>query len=421
MKNDEKKLWTDDEKKFEEEFRYLIRGTENIVQGEELRYKLKAAKEKGRPLIVKEGVDPTAPEIHLGHAVTLRKLRHFQDLGHNVKFLIGDFTARIGDPTDRASGRKVLTEEEVLQNAETYKEQIFKILNPERTEIVYNSSWLKPKTIEDFVEMLYRGTVNDMIKRKSIAERLERGDPVTVTEFIYPFLQAYDSIVLEADIEVGGTDQYFNFMFTRDLQRSYGQEPEVAITMPLLVGTDGKEKMSKSLGNHIGINENPDDMYGKIMSVQDSILGIWYELLTNVPMDEIARMEIALKNGSLNPKEAKAGLAKEIVTQYHGLEAALEAEKEFERVFRYKETPKDIPEIRLDYGRIKDGQIGIVDLVEMTGHYNSRNEIKDRIMAGAVKIDDKKITDVFANIKVKDGQIIKVGKRTFARLKYESG
>ena len=421
MKNDEKKLWTDDEKKFEEEFRYLIRGTENIVQGEELRYKLKAAKEKGRPLIVKEGVDPTAPEIHLGHAVTLRKLRHFQDLGHNVKFLIGDFTARIGDPTDRASGRKVLTEEEVLQNAETYKEQIFKILNPERTEIVYNSSWLKPKTIEDFVEMLYRGTVNDMIKRKSIAERLERGDPVTVTEFIYPFLQAYDSIVLEADIEVGGTDQYFNFMFTRDLQRSYGQEPEVAITMPLLVGTDGKEKMSKSLGNHIGINENPDDMYGKIMSVQDSILGIWYELLTNVPMDEIARIEIALKNGSLNPKEAKAGLAKEIVTQYHGLEAALEAEKEFERVFRYKETPKDIPEIRLDYGRIKDGQIGIVDLVEMTGHYNSRNEIKDRIMAGAVKIDDKKITDVFANIKVKDGQIIKVGKRTFARLKYESG
>ncbi len=410
-----------EEKTFDENFRHLLRGTEQVIEGEELRYKLKTSGEKSKPLIVKEGVDPTAPEIHLGHAVTLRKLRHFQDLGHNVKFLIGDFTARIGDPTDQASGRKALTEEEVLKNAETYQEQIFKVLNPERTEIVYNSHWLKPKKLENFIEMLYRGTVNEMVKRKSIAERLEKEDPVTVTEFIYPFLQAYDSVVLEADVEIGGTDQYFNFVFTRDLQRSYGQEPEVAIIMPLLVGTDGIKKMSKSLGNHIGIDENPHEMYGKIMSIPDSIIGTWYELLTDVPMNDVARMELALEDKSLNPKEAKAGLARDIVAQYHGLEAALEAEKEFERIFKYKEIPRDIPEITVDYSRIKDGKISIVDLVETTGHYSSKTEIKERINAGAIKIDGAKITDQSASITIKDGLIIKVGKRAFARIRYEPG
>ncbi len=398
----------------------IKRGINELVSEDELVYKLVQAEKRNKPLIIKEGVDPTAPDIHLGHTVTLRKLRHFQDIGQHVKFLIGDFTARIGDPSGRESGRKVMTEEDVLRNAETYKQQIFKILDPDKTEVVYNSSWLRPFTLAEIIPLLYRGTVNDMTKRKSIAARLEKGDTVTVTEFLYPFLQAYDSVALEADVEVGGEDQTFNFSFTRDIQRSYGQEPEVYVTMPLLTGIDGKEKMSKSLGNHIGINDSANDMYGKVMSLPDNVMYNWFELLTDIPLEELIILEGARLRDELNPKDMKMRLAKEITSQYHSLDEALEAEKEFEKVHKYREIPETIPEVVIKSDFIYREGVSIVDIVKSAGYCSSASDARRKIEQGGVRIDDDRITDVNKYVTPKDGQVLRVGKKDFAKLKYES-
>lgn len=404
----------------EQAMQLIGRGTDEIVNDSELRQKLLRAKEQGRPLIVKEGVDPTAPEIHFGHTVTFRKLRHFQDLGHDVKFLIGDFTARIGDPTGRSNSRQALTEAEVLENAKTYRAQVSKILDPNRTEFVQNSSWLKPMELEDFVSLLYRGTINDLIKRTSVATRLANGETVTAVEMIYPFLQGFDSVELEADVEIGGTDQRYNFLFARDLQRSYGQEPQVCITMPLLIGTDGIQKMSKSLGNHIGVDENPNDMYGKVMSIPDSLMFNWFELLTDLPMPELVALEGRVLRNEYHPKEAKMQLARSIVEQFHSLDQALDAEKEFQRVYRDQQAPTVIPELKVSSEYITPQGTSLIDLVMQAGYADSRSAARRKIQQGGVRINDTKITDFNHYVEPEDGQVLRVGRRNFARLTYES-
>ena len=407
--------------RLEQDIFSLGRGVEEVITQDDLIFKLVQAQTNKKPLIVKEGVDPTAQDLHLGHTVTFRKLKHFQDLGHEVKFLIGDFTARIGDPTGRSNSRKALTEEEVLENAKTYEKQIFKILDPDKTEIVWNSSWLKPFSLEQFIDLMYRGTVNDFIKRKSMATRLEEGDTVTATELIYPFLQAYDSVFLNSDIEIGGMDQKFNFVFTRDLQRSFGQEPQACLIMPLLTGTDGTEKMSKSLGNHVGISDSPDEMYGKIMSIPDKIMYNWFELLTDIPIDELVSMESARLRGELHPKDMKVRLAKEIVSQYHSLDEALDSQKEFEKIYARGEIPTTIPEVIVSNEFLFTEGVNIVDILMSAGYAKSRGDARRKITQGGVRVDGETISDVEFYIPAKDGQILNVGKRNFATLKYEPG
>jgi tyrosyl-tRNA synthetase len=403
-----------------EQAMHLIgRGTEEIVNDLELRQKLQRAREQKRPLIIKEGVDPTAPEIHLGHTVTFRKLRHFQDLGHDVKFLIGDFTARIGDPTGRSSSRQALTEAQVLANAKTYQEQVFKILDPNRTEVVTNSTWLKPMALESVVDLLYRGTVNGLIKRTSVATRLAKGETVTAVEMIYPFLQGFDSVELKADVEVGGTDQRYNFLFARDLQRSFGQEPQVCVTMPLLIGTDGINKMSKSLGNHIGIDEDPNEMYGKVMSIPDDLMFNWYELLTDLPMPDLVAMEGRVLRGEYHPKAAKKQLARSIVEQFHSLDQAMAAENEFERIYRDRQAPSVIPELLVPTDYRSEQGTSLIDLVVLSGYAKSRSDARRKIEQGGVRINDQKITDISHYVEAEDDQVLRVGKRAFARLTYD--
>ncbi|MEW6082695.1 MAG: tyrosine--tRNA ligase, partial [Bacillota bacterium] len=309
----------------QEQMALLKRGIAQIVSEEELLAKIERAKKEGRPLRVKYGADPSAPDIHLGHTVPIRKLKQFQDLGHHVIFIIGDFTGRIGDPSGRSETRRQLTEDEVMANARTYQDQIFKILNPERTEVVFNSSWLGRLDFVSVIELAAKYTLARLLERDDFKRRMEEERPVSVHELLYPLAQAYDSVAIKADVELGGTDQTFNFLLTRDIQREYGQEPQVAVTMPLLEGTDGMQKMSKSLNNYIGINEDPRETYGKIMSVPDNLMLRYLELVTEVPIEEIEAAKAGLEDGSLHPRDLKMRLAREIVSMYHGDEAAQEA------------------------------------------------------------------------------------------------
>jgi len=306
----------------EEQLEVIRRGTVEIIPEEELIKKLERSIRENRPLRIKEGFDPTAPDIHLGHVVTIRKLKQFQDLGHQVIFLIGDFTGMIGDPSGRNEMRKPLTKEEVLKNAETYKAQIFKILDPEKTIIEFNSRWCTPMKFEDVLVLASKYTVARILERDDFYKRYKEGKPISVLEFLYPLIQGYDSVALRADVEVGGTDQKFNLLVGREIQREYGQEPQVILTMPLLVGTDGVEKMSKSLGNYIGITEPPEEMYGKVMSIPDDLIYPYFELATDVPNEELARIKRDLEDPEVNPRDLKRRLAREIVTLYHGREMA---------------------------------------------------------------------------------------------------
>lgn len=402
----------------EEQMELIRRGAVEIIPEEELLKKLERSIQENKPLRIKEGFDPTAPDIHLGHVVTIRKLKQFQDLGHQVIFLIGDFTGMIGDPSGRNEIRKPLTKEEVLKNAETYKSQIFKILDPEKTIIEFNSRWCAPMKFEEVLVLASKYTVARILERDDFYKRYKEGKPISVLEFLYPLIQGYDSVALKADVEVGGTDQKFNLLVGREIQREYGQEPQVILTMPLLVGTDGVEKMSKSLGNYIGINEPPEEMYGKVMSIPDDLIYPYFELATDVPKEELVRIKQDLEDPEVNPRDLKRRLAREIVTLYHGREMALYAEREFDRVFRERAVPSQVEEYVL---RTTQDKIWIVRLLTTTGMASSSSEARRLIQQGGVSIDGEKITDINLEVDLGKEFILKVGKRRFLKVKIPQG
>jgi len=395
----------------DQQFEILLRGCDQVVPEEELVSKLKRSYETGEPLIVKEGFDPTAPDLHLGHTVSIRKLKQFQDLGHTVVFLIGDFTGLIGDPSGLSEQRKRMSREEVLANAETYKAQIFKILDPEKTVIDFNSRWSLKMSSEQVLELASRYTVARLLERDDFSNRYRNGQPISILEFLYPLFQGYDSVALRADVELGGTDQLFNLLVGREIQREYGQEPQVVMTLPLLVGTDGTEKMSKSLGNYVGIFESPEEIYGKTMSIPDEQIYPWFELCTDVYGDELARICEQLEERSVNPRDLKRRLAREIVALYHDKEAALEAEAHFQAVIVDKDLPEEMPE-----AAIKE-PTGVIELLEAHDLVSSRGEARRLIDQGAVSMDGEQVEDQLFKVPADCEHILKVGKRRFLRVR----
>lgn len=387
----------------------IKRGSVEIIEEKELISKLKESKKKKKPLIVKAGFDPTAPDIHLGHTVLLRKMRNFQDLGHKVVFLIGDYTGMIGDPSGASKTRPRLTKEEVVKNAKTYKEQISKILDIDKLKICFNSKWLNDMSGLQIAELMSKYSVLRMLERDDFAKRYKEHKSINMLEFLYPLLQGYDSVVLKADIELGGNDQKFNLLVGRNIQSSYGQAPQVVITMPLLEGTDGIQKMSKSFGNYIGITDSPKEMFGKIMSISDELMWRYYELLTDLPMQEITDMQ-----QNMHPKDAKMRLAKEIISIYHSKSSAEKAEKEFESIFAKGNLPEDIPVYKDSH---LEKNILLPNFLTQRGLTSSNSEAKRLIRQGAVAIDGKRISDENARIETRDGMIIQVGKRRFLKIR----
>lgn len=387
----------------------LLRGVVEVIQRTELESKLARSLKEGRPLRVKAGFDPTAPDLHLGHTVLIHKLKHFQDLGHQVIFLIGDFTGMIGDPTGVSETRKALTKEQVEENAKTYQRQIFKILDQAKTTIEFNSRWMGPMTAEGLIQLAAHYRVARMMERDDFRKRFEEQKPISVHEFLYPLVQGYDSVALKADVELGGTDQKFNLLVGRELQRDYGQEPQVVMTMPLLEGTDGVKKMSKSVGNYIALEDKPADMFGKIMSISDTLMLRYYELLTTEDLDRVKAM---------HPMEAKQSLAELIVARYHGADAGRQARAEFQQKFQEREFP-DEPDVRLVLtpGDLRDGQtVGLVDLVAKTGLVPSKSEARRLIVQGGVEVDGRKQSDATASLTLLPGKHLrlKIGRRKFA-------
>ncbi|NLJ33021.1 MAG: tyrosine--tRNA ligase [Firmicutes bacterium] len=388
------------------------RGTAEIISEEELVQKLK----KDRPLKIKLGVDPSAPDLHLGHTVPLRKLRQLQDIGHQIVFLIGDFTGRIGDPSGRSETRRQLSEAEIKKNAETYVDQVFKILNREKTIVDYNSRWLSPLTFADVIKLASKTTVARMLERDDFSRRYREGRAIGIHEFMYPLMQGFDSIALEADVEIGGTDQKFNLLMGRHLQREAGQEAQICLTLPILVGLDGVNKMSKSLGNHIGIYDPPAEMYGKTMSLADELMLQYFELVTNVPLEEIQEIKTGLAGGKLHPRDVKMRLAREIVTLFHGEDAALAAEESFAAVFRRGDLPDEMPEMVIPATELTNGEIWVVRLLVFLGLAASNSEARRLITQGGVTIAGNKIDDVGRNIVPEAGMIVQVGKRRFVKI-----
>ena len=392
-----------------EQLEYLRKGAVEIIREEELVEKLKRAQKTGKPLRVKAGFDPTAPDIHLGHTVLMRKMKHFQDLGHTAIFLIGDFTTLIGDPSGRNVTRKQLSKEEILVNAETYKQQVFKILSPTSTVVDFNSRWMSSLGADGFIKLAARYTVARIIEREDFSNRLKNQLPISMHELLYPLVQGYDSVALEADVELGGTDQRFNLLVGRDLQREYGQESQIVLTMPLLEGTDGVQKMSKSLSNYVGINEAPNDQFGKIMSISDDLMWRYWELATDVSMREIEAMK------SRHPKEVKEDLAVTVITQYHGAVAAAAAKEYFRSVFGQKEVPADIEtkEVAVSATPMK-----LTKLLASLGLAPSVTEAQRLIESGAVHLDDQRVTNVKAEFQLSTPgeHTFKVGKRRFLRV-----
>lgn len=406
-------------KSIEEQFEYIKKGCVEIIQEGELKAKLKRSLEEKKALKVKLGFDPTAPDIHLGHTVVIRKMKHFQDLGHDVIFLIGDFTGLIGDPSGRSATRPPMTREQIKQNAETYKSQIFKILDPEKTIIDFNSRWLGKLTSFEIIKLASKYTVARILERDDFSNRLKNGLPISVHEILYPIMQAYDSVVLKADVELGGTDQKFNLLVGREIQRGFQQEPQVIITMPLLEGLDGVEKMSKTLNNHVGITEPPGEIYGKIMSISDPLMFRYYELLTDEPLMQIEKLKREVKENKIHPKDLKSQLGQTIVSDFWGEEEAKKAVQEFERVFKHKEIPEEIEEIEIRSGeakRIED--ISLIELLVDRSIFSSRGEAKRMIRQGGVYIDGQRIEDISIKIDLtqKSEFILKIGKRKFYKL-----
>jgi tyrosyl-tRNA synthetase len=399
----------------EEQIDVLKRGTVEIISEEDLLAKLR----QNRPLRVKLGVDPSAPDIHLGIAIVLRKLRQFQDLGHQAILVVGDFTGMIGDPSERKKTRPMLTREEIERNVATYRDQYSKILDPARTKVVFNSEWLAKLTFEDVIKLGAKTTVARVLERDDFTIRLKSGTPIFMHEIMYPLCQAYDSVMLEADVELGGTDQKFNNLMGRDLQREFGQEPQVVLLTPLLVGVDGVEKMSKSLGNAIGITDPPAEMYGKVMSIPDDLIAHFMEFCTEMLLKDVKAVESGLKNGSVHPRDAKAQLAREIVKLWHGPERAAEAARQFERVFVDKDTPEEIPEAALSREDLKQGKVRLIKLLVLAGMADSNSDARRLISQGGVTINGDRITDIDADVAVKDGAVVRVGRRRFARIRLQ--
>ncbi|OMH40488.1 tyrosine--tRNA ligase [Desulfurobacterium indicum] len=398
----------------EKQLEIIKRGVAEIIGEEELLEKLK----KGKVLKVKAGFDPTAPDLHLGHTVLLWKLRDFQELGHTVYFLIGDFTAMIGDPTGKSETRPPLTREEVLKNAETYAQQVYKILDPEKTVVVFNSEWLSGMSSADLIRLASKYTVARMLERDDFAKRFAENRPIHIHEFLYPLLQGYDSVALEADVELGGTDQKFNLLVGRHLQREYGKSQQTCIMMPILEGLDGVQKMSKSLGNYIGIMEDPKEQFGKVMRISDELMWRYYELVTRLPQEEIEKMKNEVAEGKLHPMEAKKKLAEIIVSTFHGEEAAKEARAHFERVFSKRELPEEIPEPEV---KLPENPIWLPRLLKEAGLVKSTSEGRRQIKGGGVRIDGEKVLDENKKVDVFEKELIlQVGKRRFARIKPEN-
>lgn len=395
----------------EDQLEIIRRGTVEIIPEDDLRKKLAASIKEGEPLVVKQGFDPTAPDIHLGHTVGLRKLRQFQDLGHKVVFLIGDFTGMIGDPSGRTETRKRMSREELIANATTYTEQAFKILDPAQTIVDYNSRWLAKMEFAEVLELTATQTVAQLIERDDFSRRYKSGQPISLLEFIYPLAQGYDSVVINADVEIGATEQKFNLLMARDIQRHYDQDPQVIITLPILEGIDGVEKMSKSMGNYIGITEPPEEIFGKTMKIPDGLIYKYFELVGNVEPDDLKDIERRLQDSSVNPSHLKRELARGIVALYYDEDSASSAEQHFDQIHVHKDRPDDVKQVELEGG---DDGIWLVKALTHTGMCVSSSQARRMISQGAVRVDGEKVADAEMRLVLReDVYAIKVGKRKF--------
>lgn len=400
----------------DEQISLLRKGTVDCIPEDELRRKLERSAKSGKPLRVKAGFDPTAPDIHLGHTVLIRKMRHFQQLGHTVIFLIGDFTGMIGDPSGRSVTRPALTREQIDENAETYKQQIFKLLDRQRTEIRFNNEWFSKFGADDFIRLAGKATVAQILEREDFKKRFQSQTPISIHELMYALAQGYDSVALEADVELGGTDQKFNLLMARQIQQAYGvKEPQLIMTTPLLEGLDGVQKMSKSLGNYIGITESPRDMFGKVMSVSDELMWRYYELLTDLSPAEITALKESSERGERHPRDLKADLARRIVTDFHSQAEADEASNEFDRTFREHQAPSDVPSIERPAGAIK-----LVRLLAGEGLAPSVSEAQRLIAQGGVRVNGERVNDVKLELGSTSGEaLIQVGSRKFLRVVFK--
>jgi len=388
----------------------ISQGTVEIINKEELENSIKYSLDNKIPLKIKAGFDPTAPDLHLGHTVLLQKIKHFQDIGHEINFLIGDFTAMIGDPTGKSQTRISLTREEINKNSETYKEQIFKILDPDLTKVVFNSQWLNKLSSTDMIKLSSHYTVARMLERDDFHKRFSSHQPVSIHEFLYPLLQAYDSVILGSDIELGGTDQKFNLLLGRDIQRAYNRKPQVVITMPILEGLDGVQKMSKSLGNYIGINELPDKMFGKIMSISDDLMFRYYELLSNKTLSEISMLRSGIKDETIHPKKVKQDIAHEIVARFHGSQAAKNAMEEFEKIFTRRGIPDNV--LRKEFKTTEKSAL-LIKVMAHFGMVKGTSDARRLLSQGAVSVDGEKVMSHQYELVSGNTYLLKVGKKIF--------
>jgi len=394
-----------------EQMDLIRRGTVEILPEDELVKKLEQSIKENKPLVIKQGFDPTAPDIHLGHTVGIRKLRHFQELGHQVVVIIGDYTAMVGDPSEKNSTRPRLSHEQVMEHAKTYQEQFFKILDKERTQVRFNGEWFSKMNFAEIMNLASKFTVARMLERDDFAKRYAAQQPISIHEFFYPLMQGYDSVEIKADVELGATEQKFNLVIGRSIQKEFGQQPQVILTLPVLEGLDGKQRMSKSLGNYIGIDEAPEEMYGKTLSIPDELILRYFELITDVTSAELKQIAGQLQDTATNPRDLKRYLARTIVRMYHGQQAAQKAEEHFDRVFVKKDIPDEIPELKIPQPAMR-----IDELVVFAQMAKSKGEARRLIQGGGVTVDGEKISDPFQEITVKGGEVLKVGKRRFTKL-----
>ena len=402
-----------------EEYQQLLLGSVDVLPADMLLRQLIQARSEGRPLRVKLGVDPTAPDIHLGHTVVLRKLRQFQDLGHQAVLIIGDYTGKVGDPSGRSKSRPRLSDKELEENARTYVDQAGKVLDMDRVELTRNGDWLGPLRMDEVLRLTATVTVARMLERDDFSNRYAANEPISMLEFMYPLLQGYDSVAVRADIELGGTDQKFNLLMGRTIMEAYGLSPQSILTVPLLVGTDGEQKMSKSYGNYVGVSDCPADMFGKLMSIPDELMVPYMSLVTGATVREVEVFQKGLADGGYHPAQAKRDLAERVVSLYHGAEAASDARAGFDRVFKEKDRPKDIPEMPLPAGALRDGRVWLPRLLTETGLVSSNNEARRLIEQGGVRVDDNVLSDPGAEFEpvALVGVVLQVGKRKFLRLR----
>ncbi|MGB2696716.1 MAG: tyrosine--tRNA ligase [Candidatus Zixiibacteriota bacterium] len=396
-----------------EQMEVIKRGTVEIIPEDELIKKLEHSIKAKKPLRIKQGFDPTAPDIHLGHTVGLRKLKQFQELGHKIVLIIGDYTGMVGDPSERSSTRPQLTRDEVMKNAETYQKQFFKIINKSKTEVHFNGEWFSRMSFLDIIHLASRFTLARMLEREDFSKRYSQQVPISLHELFYPLMQAYDSVAIKADVEIGATEQKFNLLAGRQIQEVYGQEPQIALTLPVLAGVDGVQRMAKSTGNYIGIDEPPSEIFGKIMSIPDDLIYPYFELLTDIPLEELKKIKKDLDQKKENPMVLKKKLGIEIVSLYHSEKEALKAQEGFERVFSKKELPEEIPVFKLDYDEPK---IWIVKLLTVTKLCSSSGQARRLIRQGGIYLDDKRVEDENLEVSVKGEKLLKVGKRKFLKI-----